>query len=263
MMTRVSLLRISIVICAALMKTNILPITAALLMAVPVLAPATVADPFADVLILYDFNQLNNDWDSNIPAYCAPCVYTTDLSLNTLDQGLHVGGPDGSKFRCFEGWDSAYDYDFGRTDLFQAVRSLSYDVFVRSNAIADIAGVSLDWKRPGGYSVDSLQASIFWEDSGGAIQYRTSGPIALSGTGTWNSLSLGFTSGSSLLPSGIDTSGKQFHVELYAWGGTGGGTLFLDNVVLNGDCAPIPEPGGAVLIAAAGIAFLLRRRIRS
>jgi hypothetical protein len=61
------------------------------------------------------------------------------------------------------------------------------------------------------------------------------------------------------LPTGIDTSGKQFHIELYAWG-QDGGVLYLDNVVLKGVCAPIPEPSGAILIAAAGLALLLRRR---
>jgi len=222
---------------------------------------ALANDPFENVLIKYDFNTLSNDWDSNVPDYCAPCVWTTDLSLNTLNQGLHYGGPDGSKFRSFEGWDSTNNYDFNRTDLDQAVRTLSYDVFVRTDAIAQIAGVSFDWQRPGASSADSIQASIFWEDSFGAIQHRTSGPVSLTGTGSWSNLSLSFTSGSSPLPTGLDTAGRQFHIELYAFG-QNGDALYLDNVVLNGDCAPIPEPGGAVLIAAAGLLLLVRRRIR-
>ncbi len=224
-------------------------------------ANLVASDPFENVLIKYDFNTLNADWDSNVPAYCAPCVWTTDLSLNSLNQGLHYGGPDGGKFRYFEGWDSSYNYDLTRTDLSQAVRTLSYDVFVRTNSIAEIAGVSFDWQRPGASTVDSIQASIFWEDSVGAIQHRTSGPVSLTGTGTWNNLSLSFISGSSPLPTGLETSGRQFHVELYAFGQSGD-ALFLDNVILNGDCAPIPEPGGAILIAAAGFLFLIRRRLR-
>jgi hypothetical protein len=217
-------------------------------------------DLFANVLIKYDFNALTADGDPNTPSYCAPCVYTTDLSLNTLNQGLHDGGPDGSKFRCFEGWDSAYNYDFHRTDFSQSMNTLSHDLFVRPGSIAEIAGVSFDWQRPGSTSANALQASIFWEDSSGLIQYRTSGPVSLTGTGSWNRLDLDFTSGSSALPTGIDTSGKQFHIELYAWG-QDGGVLYLDNVVLKGDCAPIPEPSGAILIAAAaGLALLLRRR---
>ncbi|MEZ5387129.1 MAG: hypothetical protein R3F13_16600 [Prosthecobacter sp.] len=233
-----------------------------LLLGILSISPSALSgDPLANVLIKYDFNTLNADWDSNVPAYCAPCVWTTDLSLNTLNQGLHYGGPDGSKFRCFEGWDSTYSYDLSRTDLSQAVRTLSYDVFVRTNSIAEIAGVSFDWQRPGASTADAIQASIFWEGSFGAIQYRTSGPVSLTGTGTWNNLSLSFTSGSSPLPTGLDTSGRQFHIELYAFG-QNGDALFLDNVILNGECAPIPEPGGAVLIAAAGLLFLIRRRLR-
>jgi hypothetical protein len=139
------------------------------------------------------------------------------------------------------------------------MNTLSHDLFVRSGSIAEIAGVSFDWQRPGSTSANALQASIFWEDASGLIQYRTSGPVSLTGTGSWNRLDLDFTSGSSALPTGIDTSGKQFHIELYAWG-QDGGVLYLDNVVLKGVCAPIPEPSGAILIAAAGLALLLRRR---
>lgn len=142
------------------------------------------------------------------------------------------------------------------------MRTLSYDVYVRDNMIAEISGVCLDWQRPGTSSVDSIQASIFWQDAAGAIQHRTSGQVALNGTGSWSTLNLDFSSGSSALPTGIDTSGRQFHVELYAWG-QNGDALYLDNVLLKGVCAPIPEPGGAMLIAAAGLALLLRRRGRA
>lgn len=235
---------------------------AALLLLICPALRGQVVDPFANVLISYDFNNLNEDWDSNTPAYCARCVWTTDLSLNTLNQGLHYGGPDGSKFRCFEGWDAGYDYSLSRTDLSQAMRTLSYDVYVRDNMIAEISRVCLDWQRPGTSSVDSIQASIFWQDAAGAIQHRTSGQVALNGTGSWSTLNLDFSSGSSALPTGIDTSGRQFHVELYAWG-QNGDALYLDNVLLKGVCAPIPEPGGAMLIAAAGLALLLRRRGRA
>lgn len=219
-------------------------------------------DPFANVLIQYDFNTLTHDWDSNIPAYCAPCVWTTDLSLSNLNQGLHVGGPDGSKFKCFEGWDTVYDYSFVRTDLSPHAGTLSYNVFVRDQMMAEISGLSLDWKRPSSTTADAIQASIFWEDTSGDIQYRTTGPVDLIGTGAWNHLDLDFSSGSSLLPSGTDGSGRQFHVELYAWG-QNGDALFLDNIILKGDCAPIPEPGGVVMIAAAALALILRRRGRA
>lgn len=243
---------------ARFMKKQFLTVLATLALCFPSSIHAAI-DPYQNVLVLYDFNSLTHDWDSNTPAYCAPCVWTTDLSISSLNQGLHYGGRDGSKFRCFEGWDSVRDYSLTRTDLVQAMSTLSHDLFVRSDAIATITGVSFDWQRPGSTSADSIQASIFWEDSSGAIQYRTSGPVHLSGTGNWNTLDLDFSSGSMALPTGIDTSGKQFHIELYA-SGRKGDEIFLDNIALKGQCAPIPEPGGAILIAAAGLLFLMRRR---
>ena len=112
----------------------------------------------------------------------------------------------------------------------------------------------------------SVQASIFWQDNLGDIQYVTTGPlgpVADSAVGVWNSSELFFTSGSAALPSGIDAAGRTLHVELYAWGGNGG-TVYADNVSLNGSCscAPVPEPGGALLLATSGLVFLVRRRRR-
>lgn len=222
-----------------------------------------VIDPFANVLALYDFNHLANAGSPNTVTYCAPCLVATDLSLNTLSQSLHFfGGPDGSKFRCFAGWDATYDYSLNRTDLSQAMNTLSFDVLVNPGDAIAISSLSLDWKRPSVNSVNSIQASIFWEDSSGAIQHRTSGTIALAATGTWNDLSFNFNQGSSLFPTGLDADGETYHVELYAWGAQGG-TLYLDNITLDGQCAPIPEPGGALLIGAAGLLILFRRRHRN
>lgn len=234
-------------------------LTAVLLLLSCQLAVAGHTNPFADILVLYDFNQLCENWDSNTPSYTSPCVCATDLSLNCLNQGLHDGGVDGSKFRCFEGWDCAYDYTFCRSDLSQAVNTLAYDVFVRQDVIASISGLCLDWSRPAASSADSIQASIFWEDCAGTVQYRTTGAVALDCLNSWNHLDLDFTSGSAELPVGEKTSGKQFHIELYAWGQSGD-ALLLDNIALKGECAPIPEPGAALLIASAGILLLLRRR---
>ena len=237
----------------------------ALLMAIcltaPLSPPAFGVDPLPNILIKYDFNTLTEDNDPNVPAYYDPGVTTTNLSLNSLNQGLNNGGPDGSKFRSFEGWDSVYDYNLSRTNLTQAPDSLAYDVFVQTDSMVQITGVSFDWRRPESSSVNSIQASIFWEDSFGNTQNRTSGPFSLTGTGIWNNSSLTFDSGSSPLPTGIDTSGEHFHIELYGWGGEGN-TLYMDNVILNGNSAPIPEPGSAVLIATASL-FLLTRRHRS
>lgn len=223
---------------------------------------AQADDSLDNVLVKYDFNSLAGDSDSNVPAYCAPCVWAADITLDRLCQTLEYGGRDGSLFRNFSGWDSAYDYSFVRTDFSSVPGTLSYDVFVRPDAIANITGVSFDWLRPDCSSVDSIQATIFWQGTGGAIEYLSSGSIALDGIGSWNSRVLELPLDVNPLPTGIDTSGKQFHVELYAWGG-GGGPLYLDNVTLLGQCAPIPEPGSALLVAAAGLVLLLRRRTYS
>ncbi|MBK8035560.1 MAG: PEP-CTERM sorting domain-containing protein [Verrucomicrobiaceae bacterium] len=221
-----------------------------------------VVNPFQNVLALYDFNNLNNFNDPNKVTYCAPCLVATDLSLNTLSQSLHFfGGPDGSKFRCFAGWDKTYDYSFVRSDLSQEMNTLAFDVLVNPGEAISISGLSLDWKRPSENSVNSIQASIFWEDSSGAIQHRTSGPVAMNNTGLWNDLDFSFNQGSASFPTGIDADGETYHVELYAWGSQGS-TLYLDNITLHGECAPIPEPGGAILLGAAGLMVLLRRRNR-
>lgn len=243
------------------MKKSLSAALAALFLAFPVLSSAQAPDPLANVLALYDFNQVTCDWTLNPPSYCSPCVTAGNLELNRLCQSLQYCGIDGSPFRTFQGWDTCYDHSFVRSDLSSAPGTLSYDVFVRTDAIATISGVSFDWLRPDCSSVDQIEASIFWQDASGAIRYSTTGPIGLNGVGTWNSLSLDFPIDVAPIPTGLDTSGKQFHLELYAWGGNGG-PLSLDNVALRGDCAPIPEPNGAVLIAAAGMMILLRRRSR-
>ncbi len=220
------------------------------------------ADPYANVLAIYNFDNLSNFLDPNKVAYCAPCVSVSDLKLNGLSQSLHfTGGPNGSQFRCFAGWDTAYDFGCDRTDLTQANDTLAFDMLVNATDTISISGLSLDWNRPTSASVDSIQAAIFWQDNSGTIQHRMSDQISLSGTGSWNSLSLAFTNGSALLPTGLDSSNELFHIELYASGGQGS-TLYLDNISLEGQCAPIPEPTGAVLLGIAGISFIIRRRTR-
>lgn len=244
------------------MKTRLRNAIAALTLACPLLAAGHAGDSLENVLVLYDFNKLICNDSPNTPAFVSPCVCATDVTLNRLCQQLEQCGPDGTKFRNFSGWDTCYDYSFARTDFTSVPGTLSYDVTVRPDAIANISGVSFDWMRPTTSSADSIQATIFWEDAAGAIQYSSTGPIALTDVGVWTSRTLDFPIDVAPLPTGIDTSGKEFHVEIYAWGADGG-SLYLDNLTLNGTCAPIPEPGGAVLIAAAGLALLLRRRNRS
>lgn len=233
------------------MKTRLRIALAALALTCPLLAWGHSGDPFENILVLYDFNCALTPVP---PAFVAPCVCASDLTANRL---CDLNG----QFGNFSGWDTDYDYSFDRTDFSSATGTLSYDVFVRPDAMASISGVSFDWLRPSDSSVDSIQATIFWEDSG-SIQFSSTGPIALSDIGVWSSLGLDFPTDVATLPTGVDAAGKQFHVELYAWGGNGG-ALYLDNLALNGTCAPIPEPGSALLIAAAGLALLLRRRGRA
>lgn len=242
------------------MKTRFLPLLL-LVLASPVIGSGNTPD-WSNVLALYDFNQPGCGCTGGPPSYLACCINASDLTLNRLGQGWSPSGAaDGSAFRSFNGWDCAYDYSFARTDFSSAPGTLSYDVFVSNDAIANISGVSFDWMRPDSTSVNAIQATIFWQDAGGSYQYLSTGPIGLDGTGSWNSRVLDFPVDVKPLPTGIDTSGKEFHLELYSWGANGG-PLYLDNVALVGNniCAPIPEPGGAVLIAAAGMLLLLRRR---
>ncbi len=241
------------------MKTSIQKLIAVATLLIPAALQAHPGD-LSNVLALYNFNNLTCNWENNPPSYLAPCVCASDITLNRLCQGYQpCGGPDGSAFRTFSGWDTSYDYSFARTDFSSVPGTLSYDVFVKNDAIANISGVSFDWMRPDSNSVDAIQATIFWQGTTGGIQYCSTGPISLNGTGNWNSRELDFPIDVTPLPTGIDTTGKQFHIELYAWG-SGAGPLYLDNVALIGDCAPIPEPGGALLIAATGMLLLLRRR---
>lgn len=222
----------------------------------------------AENLVVFDFNNIPNAPAPNLPSFVSDCVTVTPLSPCDLRQSLHYfGGPDNSKFRCFAGWDSV-QYDpvayFQRSDLAQWPNTLSFDVTVNPDSFISNPALSLDWMRPNNSSPDYLQASVFWQDVDGIIQHWTSGAVELADTGVWNTLDFDFITGSAPFPEGLDTSGETFHIELYAWGGDGATTnvLYLDNVTVKGDCAPIPEPGSALLLAAAGFVILLRRRLR-
>ena len=233
-----------------------------LLAAVASVGGVSAQDPLSNTLVLYDFNKLTYFQAPNVASYCSPCLTATDLFPCNLSQSLHLsGGPDGSKFRCFAGWDQTYNYSLARTDLSQASSALAFDVMVASGNSIAISGLSLDWQRPNVGSVDSIQAAIFWQDASGAIQYRNSDVMSLTGTGSWNSLDFAFSSGSTDFPTGLPADGETYHVELYA-SGQAGGVIYLDNIMLEGQCAPIPEPGGAMLIGAAGLLILMRRRSR-
>lgn len=215
----------------------------------------------AQSLVGFDFNNLCGNDDPTTPTLCAPCIDASDLHVCNLVQSLHFdGGPDGSNFRSFSGWDVNPNYDFERDGVWQWPYMLAFDVSFADGAGGAIGNLSLDWQRPALASPGSIQAAIYWMDGAGAVQHRISDAVALSGTGTWESLAFDWTFGSADLPSGDGLSGAEFQVELYAWGGDG--ELYLDNLRLGGECSPIPEPGGAFLIGAAGLWVILRRQSR-
>lgn len=263
LMCRNACIRESQLSVVTLMKNRLLSLLLTVL-AFPALSQATSPD-LSNVLVMYDFNQPGYGCCGGPPSYLACCISASNFTPNRIEQcWFPSGAADGSAFRSFSGWDSAYDYSFARTDFSPAPGTLSYDVFVSNDAIANISGISFDWMRPDSSSVNAIQATIFWQGAGGTYEYLSTGPVGDNSTGIWDSCVLNFPVDVTPLPTGIDTSGKQFHIELYAWGANGG-PLYLDNVALVGNniCAPIPEPGGAVLIAAAGVLLLLRRRSRT
>lgn len=227
------------------------------------LAAAAFSGPVsATVLVKYDFNNIPKAASPNVASYCAPCVTPSNITLCSISNSLHTtGGPDGSKFRCFAGWDKTYDYSLSRTNLSQACDTIAFNTTFDSTSTGYIDSLSIDWRRPTTSSVDQIQASIFWQDDFGVTQYRTSGPISLIGVASWKHLDFSFGSGSAPLPAGPAIANETFHVELYAWG-AGGSTLYLDNVSLNGECCQVPEPTGALLLGCSGFAFILRRRRR-
>ncbi|MBK8090961.1 MAG: hypothetical protein IPK32_02895 [Verrucomicrobiaceae bacterium] len=212
-------------------------------------------------LVGYNFDNLVNNSSANVPSTLSPCVTATNLTLNGLNQSFHTtGGVGNSKFRCFSGWDTTYDYSLIRGNLAQYADTLAFNMTVNPGDMVSISNLSLAWKRPFTNSVTGLKASIFWADDNGIIQHRTSNNLTLAGTGVWNSAVFDFTTGSAAFPTGSASSNETFHVELYAWG-SAGNILFLDNIALNGTCSPVPEPSGALLLGSASF-ILLRRRTR-
>ena len=242
----------------ATMKTTI---TAA---AFGLLALATASAQ--DVLGIYNFNNIPSQSSPNNPSYVSPCIELCPIEpCGCLPQTLATyGGPDNSAYRSFTGWDqNQYDAAiyFARNEVWQWPKTVAFFAQADDQSLGFISGLNADIKRGNGTSPDTIMASIFWKDDLGTVQYRSSGPIALGAAATWANVNFDFSnSGSAALPSGLDYAGEEFLIELYAWGGNG--PLALDNVTLNGQCAPIPEPGGALLVACAGFLIMLRRRRR-
>lgn len=231
------------------------------LAAVAALCATATAQTYSGPLVKYD---MNNNANYFAPSYLSSCVTATSLTKYGISNSYHSAGGSGNAtpFACFSGWDTVNDYSFARTNLSQYADTLAFDVTASSSQIATVSGISLNYARQSSTSVDKLIASIFWVDNSGVVQYRTTGVQTLTGTQpTWNTLNLAFTSGSAALPTGLGALGEKYHVELYAYGQSAG-VLYLDNISLNGTCAPIPEPAGAMLLGSAGLAFLIRRRSR-
>jgi opacity protein-like surface antigen len=216
----------------------------------------------AATLVKYDFNNVPNVNSPNKPSAFSPCVLPSDLYECCLTPALFTtGGPDGSAYRSYSGWDMT-QYDpavyFNRDALYQWPATLSFTVTPEVQSIGAFTGFSLDLKRANAQSPDTIMASIFWEDASGNVQNRNSGAIDISSYTSWTNLSFSAPFGTADLPTGVDFGGETFRVEIYAWGGSG--ALGLDNVTLSGDCAPVPEPGAALLLGVSGLLFTLRRR---
>jgi hypothetical protein len=217
----------------------------------------------ADVLGVYDFND---SFAPNGPSWVSPCIELGNFHPCPciIETNFSSGGPDGSAFASFSGWDrTQFDASvyFDRSDTWQWPKTVGFTATAGATSLGFISGLSADLQRPNLNGPDTIMASIFWKDDMGNVQYRSSGPISLTDIGTWSTINFDMVNGTAGLPSGMDYSGENFLVELYAWGGNGG-ELYLDNVTLEGQCAPIPEPGGALLVACAGFVVMLRRRRR-
>jgi hypothetical protein len=232
-----------------------------------VLFLATVSSLFlarpasADLLLGYDLNQPPTANYIFNESYSLPGILGEPISAKGLHPTLFSeGGRDGSQFLCLDGWDASGDYSFTRADLSAHDNTFSFDFAFSSDYLGQVTGVSFDWQRFAGNAPNKIQASLFWTDPLGTVQHSTTDVLDLVGVNTWNTVDLTFGSlGSVPIPSGPDISGMQFHVELYAWGGNSG-PLFVDNVEVQGSISPVPEPGGVVLMALAGVMLVRARR---
>jgi hypothetical protein len=215
----------------------------------------------ADFLIGYDLNHAPLPNHQFNPSVAMPGLFGDPISAKGLQPTLFSGGgADGSQFLCLDGWDSTNQFSFARTDLDAADHTFSFDISFDGSFSGEISGLSFDWNRFAGNAPQQLQASLFWQDSGGSIQYRASEVLDLAGVGTWSTSTLDFDAfGSLAIPSGTALGGSAFHVELYGFGGSGG-PLFLDNVTLHGSISPVPEPGGSLLLLSSGLLWLVFRR---
>lgn len=220
----------------------------------------------AKVIGQYDFNDLFTTGGKAEASYVSPCIELTDLyACCTPRKVYESGGVDNSGYVSFSGWDTNQyenmDQYLNRDALWQWPKTVSFKVEAGATSLGTLSGLSVDLRRPDKTATDSIMAAIFWEDASGVIQQRHSAPVVLTSNNVWETVQFDFAYGSSLFPTGTDYSGETFRIELYAWGQEST-ELFLDNVTLLGECAPVPEPSSALLLGLAGMTVILRRRFR-
>ena len=174
----------------------------------------------AQSLVGYDFGNVGTHEDRAAASYCAPCIEPSDLYACSLVQCLRYGGgPDGSNFRSYSGWDVSPNYDTNRDGLWQWPYTLAFDVVFDAGANGSIGNLSLDWQRPDTGGPGSIQAAIFWKDGAGNVQHRISGAETLALTGTWNQLEFDWTDGSAALPDGSALGGGVVSRRVVCMGG--------------------------------------------
>lgn len=253
-------------------KTKLILFTMKTLIAFAI-AVAAFPSAQASIIAQWDWNNLKGDKQPNTPSCVAPCVTTTDLGYQCLTEGFSAtGGIWDSAYRTYSGWSEDFTASLnGRTDLSPANGTLWFDVTFDAEALGSIDSLDFCYRRIDAAAPSQMQASIFWQNDQGGVEWASTGEFSLGNTvnpsGDFTCFSLPFAHSSVGLPSGADLAGKTFHVEFHAWGEVpdclpkdANGTLAVENLTLSGAavCA-IPEPGSALLIAAIGLVTMLRR----
>jgi hypothetical protein len=213
----------------------------------------------AEVLIEWDWNNLTTSASPRVASTTTIGLNVGNMDQTAIDGVLFTnGGVADSNFICFDGWDQTSDYSLNRTDLSPFQNTISFNFSTQPNTAWNFDSLSMSLQRPTSTSPTTVQASIFWQDTNGQIQSATSGALSIGPATDWTLVDFAFANATAQLP----TSGQNFHVEVYASGGTSG-PLFIDNVALNGcEHTVIPEPGSALLIGCIGLTILARRRSR-
>ena len=220
----------------------------------------------AEVLVEWSYNNLASGSSPRIASsinsnLTASALISSDLQVTLFSSG----GTNNSKFTCYDLFDATYNYSVAnRTSLDAYAHTVSFDTSFDLGTTGSFDSITLDAKRPDAGSPSIVQASIFWHDSAGKIQWATSGAVNVGAATDWTHLNLTFNQYSSAFPSDLTSSGMPIHVEVYAAGTGNEGAFFVDNVALNGSVtAAIPEPSGALLVGCIGMIALFRRRTQA